>query len=121
MDQLVGGKPPDDPVPPDIRQKNTNDIQTTTAMTIDNDNTSKERQEFLYIPRSTNKVTRIKPNTYNVEEVIKRVIEQRWSVRKAADEFNVLKSLIGRYVKKDRESENTTVMYNPNNAAVVQR
>lgn len=68
------------------------------------------------MPRSKNKVTRLKPNTEDVTEAIKRVIEQGWSIRKAAEEFNVSKSLIGRYVKKNKENENTMVTYNPNNA-----
>ncbi|CAG4987111.1 unnamed protein product [Parnassius apollo] len=68
------------------------------------------------MPRSKDKVIRPKPSEQNVKSAIKMVIEKRLSIRKAAEEFHVSKSLIGRYVKLNKEKENVEVVYHPLNA-----
>lgn len=68
------------------------------------------------MPRSKNKVTRPKPVEENVNNAIEMVIKKRCSIRKAAEEFHVSKSLIGRYVKLNKEKENVDVVYQPQNA-----
>lgn len=68
------------------------------------------------MPRSKNKVTRPKPCEENVKKAIEMVIQKRLSIRKAAEEFHVSKSLIGRYVKQNKEKENVEVVYQPQNA-----
>ncbi|KAJ8721078.1 hypothetical protein PYW08_006543 [Mythimna loreyi] len=67
------------------------------------------------MPRSKNKVTRPKPSEENVKKAIEMVIQKRLSIRKAAEEFHVSKSLIGRYVKINKEKENVEVVYQPQN------
>ncbi|CAH2089142.1 unnamed protein product [Euphydryas editha] len=68
------------------------------------------------MPRSKNKVTRPKPIQENVKNAIEMVIQKRLTIRKAAEKFNVSKSLIGRYVKLNKEKENVEVVYRPQNA-----
>ncbi|XP_074037487.1 uncharacterized protein [Leptinotarsa decemlineata] len=68
------------------------------------------------MPRSKNNVTRPQPIAENVKNAVKKVIKKRSSIRKAAEEFKVSKSLIGHYVKLNKENETTTVIYKPNNA-----
>ena len=67
------------------------------------------------MPRSKTKVTRPKPNEENVKNAIEMVIKRGFSIRKAAKQFHVSKSLIGRYVKLNKEKQNVDVVYEPQN------
>lgn len=67
------------------------------------------------MPRSKNKVTRPKPCKENVTNAVREVIEQRMSIRKASEAFQVSKTLIGRYVKKQKEAEGGEFVYEPHN------
>ncbi|CAG5035740.1 unnamed protein product [Parnassius apollo] len=77
---------------------------------------SNQHRPLQPMPRSKDKVIRPKPSEQNVKSAIKMVIEKRLSIRKAAEEFHVSKSLIGRYVKLNKEKENVEVVYHPLNA-----
>lgn len=68
------------------------------------------------MPRSKNNVTRLKPNKENDTKAVEMVLNKKFSIRKTAEVFNVSKSLVGRYVNKNKENEATTVTYDPKNA-----
>lgn len=67
------------------------------------------------MPQSKNQVTRPKPCQENVTNAVQAVIEQRMSIRKAAQFFKLSKTLIGCYVKKHKEAENVEFIYQPHN------
>jgi predicted RNA binding protein with dsRBD fold (UPF0201 family) len=86
---------------------------TPTTMNIDQtqeESILKEEKAKLISTTSRSPLSR-----QNVMDAVRTVIEKRMSIRKASAVFKISKTLIGRYVKKHKETENVEFIYEPHN------